>query len=144
MYNLQHSIDATDVQAEQPSEDDKREFIQLALPEYAMKYSSPREVDGFWQLTAVGFFRFRALMKNEFWNGAFAFITDCFSRAHARGELTTRENAMSDFMMMYDIPMDQFETMMRYERRESKRFEAAIEQNRSMLQRETGNRFFYT
>lgn len=127
-----------------PTEEEQQKFTAFVIPEVIHKYHSCIEADGFWSLPRAGCNKIRVVLKNEFWTDCFAFIGDCFNRAHARGESVTREDAMSDFMMVYNIPMDMFETLIRYHTRERTRMNRQIESRRQTLQSWSRNKMIYT
>lgn len=127
-----------------PTEDEQKEFTAIVLPHIVHKYSIPVETDGFWTLRRHGVCAFRSLVKDEFWTDCFAFINECTTRAHARGESVTREDAMSDFMTIYNIPMEMFETLIRYHTRERTRMNRQIESRRQTLQSWSRNKMIYT
>lgn len=141
--NMRKMVDES-VQWFVPSEDERKEYLRIVIPANVRKYTSCIATDGFWQLMREGYSQFKQVVKEEFWNDCFAFLNDCNSRAHARGETVTREDAMSDFMTIYNIPMEQFETMLRYHTRERTRMRKEIEHRREMLQASSGNKMIYT
>lgn len=141
-YEEKGQID--DIENDAPSEQDRVEFICVALPEVVMKYSMCVKTDGFWQLSKVGVQRFSQEANNEFWNDCMNFIKECFTRAQARCQRMTIEDAISDFMLAYDIPMECYENMLRYQRRMSIRIGNEIDEKRKMMQRRSGTAFIYT
>lgn len=129
-----------------PDEDRKSEYLEVCIPDMIYnRRGLPKQTSDCWQLNKTGAERFRFAIKNEFWSDCIDFIRDCKARGAAIGEDVTIENAMSDFMLMYDIPMSHYESMLKAERRarlHSRPDEA--KKKHQLLEEKTGNVFIYT
>lgn len=133
-----------DIEIACPDPDRREEFLEVQIPEYVYRRGVQYKTSSNWQLSKAGAELFRKEMKRDFWVECTSFIEDCMVRAHANGEHVTLENAMSDFMLMFDIPMAYHDNLLRYERRSRPQMVNGIEQKRDRMEKKTGNVFFYT
>lgn len=128
-----------------PSFEQQEEFVAFQLPDSINVGHTVYQVrGGTWQLSKVGTQEFRKLAAREFWVVCMKFIEECFCKARARGEQTTTEAAMSDFMIAYGIPMELFDTLMRQERRNRISFGRAVESRHEFMEKRAGDVFLYT
>ena len=135
-----------DVNIACPDPDKKDEYLGVCIPDVIYgRRGVPKQTSDCWQLNKTGAERFRDALKNEFWTDCIDFIRDCKARGAAVGEDVTIENAMSDFLLMYDIPMSHYESMLKAERRARLhlRPEKAMKRQQ-LLEERTGNVFIYT
>ena len=127
-----------------PSDEDKAQFIAIELPKTVWKGFNNVETDRYWQLSKAGAIDLRRILKNEFMMELFKFIDDCFTRARINGTKTGREQAVDDFLTMYEIDMSWRETLIRYDQRDRKKMLQAIEEHREMTEELYGRQFCYT
>ena len=74
----------------------------------------------------------------------FKFIDECFTRARINGTKTGREQAVDDFLTMYEIDMSWRETLIRYDQRDRKKMLQAIEEHREIMEKLYDRQFCYT
>lgn len=122
----------------------EEEYLGFVLPQKIMVGRLFYDASPLWTLRQGKDAEFHKLIKHEFWNDCISFIGNCSIRAHARGEVPNKEDAISDFMVQYDIPMTEYENMIRYEKRWLGRITAEIEANRERMASMTGREFLYT
>lgn len=127
-----------------PSEEDKNLFIAIEIPKFVWRGLKNIETSRYWQLSKTGAIELRRIIKNEFMMELFKFIDDCFTRARINGTRTGREQAVDDFITMYDIDMSWRETLIRYDQRDRKKMLQAIEENREMIEKTYDRQFCYT
>ena len=127
-----------------PSEEDKKQFIAIELPETVWRGFNTMSTDRYWQLSKAGAIELRRILKNEFMMELFKFIDDCFTRARISGTGTGREQAVDDFITMFEIDMEWRETLLRYDRRDRKKMLQAIEDHRDMMEKKYDRQFCYT
>ena len=124
--------------------EEKEEFVAILMPSQATHYNTVVATSDTWQLTANGARSFRELVKEDFWCELSRFTEDCNYRARLAGEKVTREEILSDFITMYNVPMTCYENLLRYETRHRVSATTHIEKKRNALETQTGNRFMYT
>lgn len=123
---------------------EKQEYIAIQLPERIFRAGSLVNTSDNWQLSNTGFVEFNKLVKKEFWVECMKFVDECFTSARIQGIRTTRENAISDFMVAMDIPMLYYENMIRYYKRMKNRISADIEKRREWLESLNDTALTYT
>lgn len=129
----------------QPIKDDERiDFIEIEAPEKVMYGGKMVKVNQFFQLNPQGTRLIRKEIMNEFWMAFSEFRDECIFRASRLGKVSYTEDIMSDFMNMYNIEMEKFETMMRNWRRMKKKIKGSIENKRDKLEDKSGKSFIYT
>lgn len=143
-FNYKEKGAATDAVVCQPSEEERRYFVPVILPDEVRKFSEIVPTSNTWQLNVHGSRRFRELVKLDFWREYRSFSNDCIVRSHLTGESVTTEDIISEFMTMFNIPMSLYENMLRYERRERASALSKIEKRRTQYEKLTGNNFLYT
>lgn len=127
-----------------PSAEDKPEFIAIAIPQSVYRIGSLIETSNNWQLSSLGVVEFRRLASREFWMDCIHFVDDCFLSARLRAETVTKENAISDFIVAYNIPMSSYDNILRSERRARTRMQAEIEKRRTWVERLNDTALAYT
>lgn len=144
-FNYEIDGQVLDLNVSMPDASQKNEFVAFYLPESIYIGANLHHIcGGTWQLSKVGVKEFRKLATREFWIECMKFVDDCFCKARARGEQTSIEAAMSDFMIAYNIPLELFESMMRQERRTRKLFGHQAEEYHSFLEKRADSVFLYT
>lgn len=127
-----------------PSDEDRNQFIAIELPKNVWRGFNNVETNRYWQLSKSGAVEMRRIIKNEFMMELFKFIDDCFTRARINGTRTGREQAVDDFITMYDIDMSWRETLIRYDQRDRKKMLQAIEEHREQIEKLYDRQFCYT
>lgn len=120
------------------------ELMEVVMPDTIHRSGTSISVGPYFQLDNIGARLFRKSAKSEFWQEMQLFIRQCFIRAANRGEKVSREEAISDFIIAYGIPMSLYENMLRCERRERKRLDEEIENKRDFMERRINDVFIYT
>ena len=143
-FNYATKGSAIDAQVSMPAPEEKEEFVAILIPSEATHYNTVVATSDTWQLTANGARSFRELVKEDFWCELSRFAEDCNYRARLAGEKVTREEILSDFITMYNVPMTCYENLLRYETRHRVSATTHIEKKRNALETQTGNRFMYT
>ena len=115
-------------------ESEKQKYIAIQLPGRIYRAGLLMRTSDNWQLSNTGFVEFNKLVKKEFWVECMKFVDECFASARIQGIRTTRENAISDFMVAMDIPMLYYENMIRYYKRMKNRISDDIEKRREWLE----------
>lgn len=123
---------------------EKQEYIAVQIPERIFKAGLIIKTSDNWQLSNTGFVEFNKLVKKEFWMECLKFVDECFTSARIQGLRTTRENAISDFMVAMDIPMQYYENMIRYYNRMINRIHSDIEKKREWLESLNDTALTYT
>ena len=127
-----------------PSDEDKDHFIAIELPKTVWRGFNNIEPDRYWQLSKPGAIELRRIIKDEFMMELFKFIDDCFTRARINGTKTGREQAVDDFITMYNIDMSWRESLIRYDQRDRKKMLQVIEEKREMAEKLYDRQFCYT
>lgn len=143
-FNYKTKGQAVDAAVYTPAEEEKSEFVAILMPEEVVRYNRMATTSDTWQITDHGARRFRELVKEDFWRELSRFSEECNYRARCTGEKVTREEIVSDFITMYDVPMTSYENLLRYETRHRATQASNIEKRRNALEMQTGNRFMYT
>ena len=143
-FNYASKGQAIDATICMPCEEEREEFVAVLIPEEVVHYNSVVPTSDTWQMTANGVRRLRELIKEDFWRELSRFSEECNYRARISGEKVTREEIVSDFITMYNIPMTSYENFLRYETRHRVSAANDIEKKRNALEVQTGNRFTYT
>lgn len=129
----------------QPINDDERaEFVEIEIPDEVMYGNKMVKVDKFFQLNPQGTKLLRKEIKNEFWMAFSQFRDECIFRAARINETVNTEDAMSDFMNIYDIDMRFFESLMRNWWRVKRKIKDGIDSRREDMEDKSGNVFLYT
>lgn len=113
---------------------EKEEYVPLLMPKYVYRSNGMVPTSPFWQLNRVGAVEFNRLVKAEFWCECIRFIDECFTSARIQGRKMTRESAISDFMVSYDIPMSCYENIIRYDQRIRKEIIEDIDKRRAWME----------
>ena len=108
--------------------------MPLLMPEYVYRSNGMVSTSPFWQLNRAGAVEFNRLVKAEFWSECIRFIDECFTAARIQGRKMTRESAISDFMVSYDIPMSCYENIIRYDQRIRKEIVEDIDKRRAWME----------
>lgn len=143
-FNYKTNGQAVDASVHLPSDEERRLFVSIAIPDEVHRFSGMVKTSPAWQLNRLGCRRFREAVKADFWREYRNFSNDCIVRSHLTGESVTTEDIISEFMTMFNIPMSLYENMLRYERRERASALSKIEKRRMQYEKQTGNRFLYT
>ena len=122
----------------------KHEFMAIGIPDRVYKGNMVYETSSAWQLNSSGMAEFNRMIKREYWRECLSFIDDCAVKAKIERRSSSRENAISDFMMTYDIPMDLLENMIRYEKRFRKAMIKEIKSRRDNMEKMNDVEMFYT
>jgi hypothetical protein len=125
-------------------DNERAEYIEIETPDEVMYGGKMVKVDKFFQLNPQGTRLLRKEIKNEFWIAFSQFRDDCIFRASRLNETVTTEDAMSDFMNIYDIDMKYFDTLMRNWWRVKHKMKDVIESRRDDMEDKSGNVFLYT
>ena len=133
-----------DIDIATPSPEDKEQFLCVRIPDIVYKHGTAISTSNNWQLSKAGAESFRKQIKVDFWMECLQFIRECKIRGAAMGEDVTIESALSDFMIQYDIPMEHFENMIKYNQRARKKLLVEIERKRDLSESKTGRLFYYT
>lgn len=129
----------------QPIKDDERaDFVEIEIPDEVMYGNKMVKVDKFFQLNPQGTRLLRKEIKNEFWMAFSQFRDECIFRAARINETVNTEDAMSDFMNIYDIDMRYFESLMRNWWRVKRKIKDGIDSRREDMEDKSGNVFLYT
>lgn len=129
----------------QPIKDEERaEFVEIEIPDEVMYGNKMVKVDKFFQLNPQGTRLLRKEIKNEFWMAFSQFRDECIFRAARINETVNTEDAMSDFMNIYDIDMRYFESLMRNWWRVKRKIKDGIDSRREDMEDKSGNVFLYT
>ena len=124
--------------------DECDELMEVVMPDTVLRTGVAKQTNWYYQLDNAGARLFRKEAKNEYWQEMQLFIRQCFVRSALMGEKVSREEAISDFMIGYGIPMSHYESMVRCERRERRRQEEEIEQRRDFMEKRANDVFLYT
>lgn len=124
--------------------DDNDELMEVVMPDTVIRTGVAKQTNWYYQIDNVGSRLFRKEAKTEYWQEMQLFIRQCFIRSSNMGEKVSREEAISDFMIAYGIPMSHYESMVRCERRERRRMQDEIEQRRDFMERRINDVFLYT
>lgn len=143
-FNYKTKGQAVDAQVCMPDDAERGEFVAILIPEQVAHYNAITPTSDTWQVTANGVRRLRELIKEDFWRELSRFSEECNYRARITGEKVTREEIVSDFITMYNVPMTSYENFLRYETRHRVSAASNIEKKRNALEMQTGNRFMYT
>ena len=127
-----------------PPASEKGEFFAVAIPDRVCHSGRVIDTSNYWQLSSCGLVEFNRTVKREFWRVCLAFIDDCFTQAKIEDRRMTRENAISDFMMTFDIPMELYENLYRYEKRFRKEMVRDIEARRQKMEKLNDVQMIYT
>lgn len=127
-----------------PQQDEKEEYVALLMPEYVYRINGMLLTSPFWQLNRTGAIEFNRLVKAEFWRECIRFIDECFTSARIQGRKVTRESAISDFMVAYDIPMSYYENIIRYDQRIRKEIIEDIDKRRIWMEKLNDTAMTYT
>ncbi len=122
----------------------KKDFVAIEMPAVVVRSPSAYMTDSFWQLSYKGAADFRKAVKTEFWIECLRFINACQTEATIKGSTASIENAISDFMMAYQIPMDLYENMLRYYRRSKIELQKQIDEYRTRMENINGVPLCYT
>lgn len=129
----------------QPIKDDERaDFVEIEIPDEVMYGNKMVKVDKFFQLNPQGTRLLRKEIKNEFWMAFSQFRDECIFRASRINETVNTEDAMSDFMNIYDIDMKSFDNLMRNWWRVKRKIKDGIDSRREDMEDKSGNVFLYT
>ncbi|MBM6865722.1 hypothetical protein H6A66_11160 [Bacteroides caecigallinarum] len=129
----------------QPIKDDERaEFVEIEIPDEVMYGNKMVKVDKFFQPNPQGTRLLRKEIRNEFWMAFSQFRDECIFRAARINETVNTEDAMSDFMNIYDIDMRYFESLMRNWWRVKRKIKDGIDSRREDMEDKSGNVFLYT
>ena len=126
------------------SEEEKVLFIAIELPETIWKGFNEQTTNRYWQLSKTGAKEMRKIIKNEFRMELFKFISDCSTRAIINGTKTGIEQAVDDFITMYDIDMKERENLLRDNRRSRPQTLQSIEEDRESTEKKYDRQFCYT
>lgn len=143
-FNFKRGNSLFDINIYLPLEEDRENFIRIAMPDTVARFGKQVETSSTWQISRPGAVELRKAIVREFWQDCLMFIDDCLTRSRIQGTKVTRENAISDFMQAYNIDMRVYETMLRYERRFRNRRIEEIEQNRLFIETAMDMQFTYT
>lgn len=127
-----------------PDKEERSEFVAIVIPDEVYRNGSVVNTSNTWQLSAPGAVQFRKQVKRDFWIAFSQFYDDCMHRAQRLGDKVTIENAITDFISIYNIEMKEFENMVRYWGRLRNQMQNEIEKRRDRLEAQTGNVFVYT
>lgn len=127
-----------------PLESERAQFVPIELPEFVYRFDKRMTVTPLWQFSKLGAIEIRKFIDKEFWIDCLEFIDDCFLRARIGNTKVTRENAIADFMTIYNIDLIWYETLIRYAQRRRKRIAYEIEMKRSQMEEYTDRQFCYT
>lgn len=145
MYNYNGTSDLFDhTPAVVMDEAEKQEYVAVQLPERIFKGGLVIGTSDNWQLSNTGFVEFNKLVKREFWMECMKFVDECFASARIQNQRTTRENAISDFMVAMDIPMKYYENMIRYYNRMKNKIHSDIGNRREWLESLNDSALTYT
>lgn len=143
-FNYTSKGQAVDAEICMPSQAERDEFVAVLIPEEVTRYNGTMQTSDTWQITDHGARRLRELVKEDFWRELSRFSEECNYRARISGEKVTREEIVSDFITMYNVPMTSYENFLRYETRHRASAASSIEKKRNALEMQTGNKFMYT
>lgn len=143
-FNYVRSDELFDIDISLPPQDERKNFIRIAMPKVVSRFGKTSEVGSIWQINRHGAIELRKLITREFWQDLLEFIDECFTRARINGTNITRENAISDFMSVNDIDMRWYENIIRYDKRFRKRRIKEIEQRRNLFEEKLDVQFTYT
>ena len=118
--------------------------MEIEIPDEVMYGNKMVKVDKFFQLNPQGTRLLRKEIKNEFWMAFSQFRDECVFRAARINETVNTEDAMSDFMNIYDIDMRYFESLMRNWWRVKRKIKDGIDSRREDMEDKSGNVFLYT
>lgn len=127
-----------------PDKDDRSEFVPVVISSDSMCVAHRVIGASTWQLSYTGSVMFRKQLKKDFWVQFSRFYDDCSFRSRRIGEVSTFEEITSDFMVMYNIDMKEYENLKRYWYRHNAKMEEEVEERRKLLESQTGNNFHYT
>lgn len=127
-----------------PSEEDKANFLAIVIPGQVFRIGSLIKTSNNWQLSYQGAIEFKKLIRREFWIECIKFIDDCFHAARLQHFSVTRENAISDFLVAYNIPMTSYESILRSERRARIELRSEIENRRNWMETLNDTALTYT
>ena len=133
-----------DIHIGTPHPDRVEEYVPIQLPETVQRHNGIVKVGKTSQLNKNGASLIRKAIKDEFWTAMSKFIDECIVRSRVTGDYVTIENAISDFMMIYDIPMEELDNMVKSERRKRKAMYDESKARRARIEAVTGNKFYYT
>lgn len=143
-FDYENKGQILDAKVEVPSKKERSEFLRVEIPETVYRWGVQKKTSDCWQLSRDGASSFRKQIKRSFWSACMEFIDECKRRAQAMGESVTMESCISDFMMIYDIPMSHFENMIRAEQRNRQKLIPEVNKKRCAMEEMTGNVFIYT
>lgn len=143
-YNLTSSSPTIFTEYQPIKDDERADFVEIEIPDEVMYGNKMVKVDKFFQLNPQGTRLLRKEIKNEFWMAFSQFRDECIFRAARINETVNTEDAMSDFMNIYDIDMRYFESLMRNWWRVKRRIKDGIDSRREDMEDKSGNVFLYT
>lgn len=141
-YNDKNSLFR--INAHRPLAEDRSEFVPIVINPDVMSPTDQVINSSTWQLSSTGAILFRKQLKKDFWVQFSKFYDECLLRSRRIGEVSTFEEITSDFMVIYNINMKEYENMKRYWYRHISKMEDEVENNRKWLEEHTGNVFHYT
>lgn len=141
-YNYQRDGKALDAEIGMPSEDERELFVPVSLPPFIQRKSGIEKVTGNWQLSRDGGKAFRKIISREFWMECIQFIDESFIRASKNGIHMTKEIAITDFMLLYDVPIEYYDDFIKQEYRKRKAIGEDIESSYEKKKNASENKIF--
>lgn len=143
-YNYDSNMKVIDANVSVPDADSKDDYLAVIIPEQVIRRNGVCRPTGTWQLSEDGVRRFRKEATREFWMDMELFISQCFARASVLGERGSREAAIDDFMLAYNIPAAHTDSLRRGESRFRAKNYKEIEGVRDRMEIRSGCSFLYT
>lgn len=143
-YNYENNMKVTDAKVSIPDASTKNELLAVVIPKSIVRKNGVCQPTGTWQLSEDGVRRFRKEAAREFWMDMELFIAQCFARASVLGERGSREAAIDDFMLAYNIPASHTDSLRRGESRFRAKNYKETENARDRMEIRSGRSFLYT
>lgn len=141
-FNYKRDGVVFDINVSTPEDEERVEFVPICMPEEVMVRKRIERVGNNWQLTNDGAKTLRKIIAREFWMACIIFVDESFKRAMDLGIHMTKEIAVTDFMLLYDIPIELYENFLKEEYRNRKRLEEDIASNHEKLKQMSDNAIF--
>lgn len=126
------------VTANQLSEDEKKNFVEIAMPTELYRVYGNVTPSSTYEISATGAKAMRAEIKREFWIDFSKFYDECKFRASRINEEVTLKNTMSDYIILNQIDMGELDKLLKYWRRWKIWMKEDVDQKRDRAEMESG------
>lgn len=116
--------------------EENEEYVPIVIPDRVYRPYGLATTSSDWQLSDLGAVEFNKIVKHEFWMEFFRFVDESYLGASVEGYRITRKKALTDFMFLMEIPMNQLTNMLRYERRMRIEIEREMKERKNRINKE--------